>query len=335
MKYAAAMALAGELVSAEDSNHETFKRLVPLCPECGSPVYFRKEQDRISPKGKPYVIPAHWCHFQADQEKAVECEKRVAKYTSEERNKIKSKARNQRLKWLQRGFWGIFKKYYSNTHQISTLFKNDEHLLDSYDQLLKSNVNDWYKVSGLFEVYKDRLLIDSFDMVDVLIEEHKNNLNNDDQSIFWKIRHLNNENYAYALFIEAQKVFIEHNRSICSINFINKNYIQEILKFLSNKSSQSILIRLFLICFCNHILLIKQGERYNIINIEDPIFKSVPKPLIMHEVSPLSVKWYRSIIVGGTLMLIMMIPWDYEFSYLKEHGKFSKIIPEGYDYSMD
>lgn len=33
--------------------------------------------------------------------------------------------------------------------------------------------------------------------------------------------------------------------------------------------------------------------------------------------------------------LISMIPRDHEFSYLQEHGKFSPIIPEGYDYNVD
>ena len=103
MKYASAMKYGGELVNAIECDYDSFKQLVPLCPECKEPVYLRAGGDRKSSKGKPYKIGAHWCHFKGvSDEQVASCESRVNGYSEKDKQRIASKARGQRLKLLQR-----------------------------------------------------------------------------------------------------------------------------------------------------------------------------------------------------------------------------------------
>ena len=109
MKYASAMKYGGELVAAEDCTYDSFKELVPLCPNCKEPVYLRSGGQRESVKGKAYQIGPHWCHFKGiSAEQVAGCELRVNGYTEKDRAKIAAQARGQRLKLLQRWFWRVF-----------------------------------------------------------------------------------------------------------------------------------------------------------------------------------------------------------------------------------
>ena len=108
MKYASAMKYGGELVAAVDCDYNSFKELVPLCPNCKEPVYLRIGGQRESVKGKAYQIAPHWCHFKGiSAEQVAGCELRVNGYTEKDRAKIAAQARGQRLKLLQRWFWKI------------------------------------------------------------------------------------------------------------------------------------------------------------------------------------------------------------------------------------
>ena len=110
MKYASAMKYGGELVNAIECDYDSFKQLVPLCPECKEPVYLRAGGERRSSKGKPYKIGAHWCHFKGvSDEQVASCESRVNGYSEKDKQRIANKARGQRLKLLQRWFWKVWK----------------------------------------------------------------------------------------------------------------------------------------------------------------------------------------------------------------------------------
>ena len=109
MKHAAAMKYGGELVAAEDCTYDSFKELVPLCPNCKEPVFLRIGGDRLSVKGNEYMVGPHWCHFKGvSAEQIAGCEARVSGYTESDRQRIAAKARGQRLKLLQRWFWSVF-----------------------------------------------------------------------------------------------------------------------------------------------------------------------------------------------------------------------------------
>lgn len=109
MKYASAMKYGGELVDAVDCDYDSFKELIPLCPNCKEPVFLRTGGPRESVKGKAYQIGPHWCHFKGiSAEQVAGCELRVNGYTEKDRAKIAAQARGQRLKLLQRWFWEVF-----------------------------------------------------------------------------------------------------------------------------------------------------------------------------------------------------------------------------------
>jgi hypothetical protein len=112
MKYASAMKYGGELVAAIDCDYNSFKEMVPLCPNCKEPVYLRSGGQRESVKGKAYQIGPHWCHFKGiSAEQVSGCELRVNGYTEKDRAKIAAQARGQRLRLLQRWFWRVFSTY--------------------------------------------------------------------------------------------------------------------------------------------------------------------------------------------------------------------------------
>jgi hypothetical protein len=119
MKHAAAMKYGGELVAAEDCTYDSFKELVPLCPNCKEPVFLRIGGDRLSVKGNEYKIGPHWCHFKGvSAEQVASCENRVSGYTDKDRQRIATKARGQRLKLLQRWFWNVFREGFTKAFQI-------------------------------------------------------------------------------------------------------------------------------------------------------------------------------------------------------------------------
>lgn len=96
MKYAAALYYGGELVSAIECSHADYIRLIPLCPECHEPVFYR-----VGSNGKR---PA-WCHFKEGKHSDhAACEHRVNSYSHSDKKKAATKARDQRLKLIQRWF---------------------------------------------------------------------------------------------------------------------------------------------------------------------------------------------------------------------------------------
>lgn len=106
MKLAKAMRYGGELIDAIECDYSDFKRLIPLCPNCGEPVFLRKGGDRVSKLGKEFILPQHWSHFRSvSEEQKAACEARVSGYTDADRQRIQSQARGQRLKLIQRWFW--------------------------------------------------------------------------------------------------------------------------------------------------------------------------------------------------------------------------------------
>ena len=112
MKYASAMKYGGELVDAQDCDYDSFKELVPLCPNCKEPVFLRTGGQRESVKGKAYQIGPHWCHFKGiSKEQVAGCELRVNGYTEKDRAKIAAQARGQRLKLLQRWFMSVLRSH--------------------------------------------------------------------------------------------------------------------------------------------------------------------------------------------------------------------------------
>jgi hypothetical protein len=108
MKIASALKYGGELVEAEECDYDSFKQLIPLCPCCKEPVFLRVGGERLSKLGNTYTVGSHWAHFQGKTpEQVANCENRVNGFTAEDKQRIASKARGQRLKLLQRKFWSI------------------------------------------------------------------------------------------------------------------------------------------------------------------------------------------------------------------------------------
>lgn len=110
MKYAASIKYGGQLIDVLDADHNSYKHLGLLCPECKNPVFLREGHRRTAPKSKEIIeVDAAFAHFKAqDPAIALACEKRVARYDRKELEKRATAARNQRLKLLQRWFWDIF-----------------------------------------------------------------------------------------------------------------------------------------------------------------------------------------------------------------------------------
>jgi hypothetical protein len=154
MKYAAAMKYGGELVEAKDCDYDSFKELVPLCPNCKEPVFLRIGGDRTSPKGKAYQIGPHWCHFKGvSVEQAAGCELRVNNYSEKDRAKIAAQAKGQRLKLLQRWFWEVFRSNHAKSFELG--------IEDSIEKVNKSKNTDipkWFsKIIKSEQEYNSKL----------------------------------------------------------------------------------------------------------------------------------------------------------------------------------
>lgn len=109
MKYAKSLRYGGELIAAKDCDYKSFQKLLPLCPECSEPVHLRKGGNRTSSTGKSYEVATYWSHFKSvSAEQKASCEARVDSYSEVERQKIASKARGQRLRWLNQYFWQVW-----------------------------------------------------------------------------------------------------------------------------------------------------------------------------------------------------------------------------------
>ena len=106
------MFYGGVLIAATDADHDSYKRLGLLCPHCKDAVFLQAPSQRQG-EGKTVAIPAHFKHFKAKDPALVkECENRVNKYDAKEIRRQAARARNQRLRLLQRRFWEILTSYY-------------------------------------------------------------------------------------------------------------------------------------------------------------------------------------------------------------------------------
>ena len=106
------MFYGGVLIAATDADHDSYKRLGLLCPHCKDAVFLQAPSQRQG-EGKIVAIPTHFKHFKAKDPALVkECENRVNKYDAKEIRRSAARARNQRLRLLQRRFWEILTVYY-------------------------------------------------------------------------------------------------------------------------------------------------------------------------------------------------------------------------------
>lgn len=110
VKYAASIKYGGQLIDVLDCDHNSYKHLGLLCPECKNPVFLREGHSRTAPKSKELIkVEAAFAHFKAqDPAQVLACENRVAVYDRALLEKRAAAARNQRLKLLHRWFWQIF-----------------------------------------------------------------------------------------------------------------------------------------------------------------------------------------------------------------------------------
>lgn len=208
MKYAKAMKLGGELVSADECNYDDFKRLVPLCPECSEPVFLRKGSDRVSTKGKKFKIPQHWSHFDSvSEEQKASCEARVSAYTEKDRQRIASKARGQRLKWLQRWCFSVFRKY-------SLAIEKEDFSLPFPDSSI------WALASGFSKMINR---MSDEDVYEVCLKARE------DLYLFWN----DNENLPHSYVLDVCHESLHEAKSRSRI-------VSEVLRFMSSKRSSSL-----------------------------------------------------------------------------------------------
>lgn len=109
MRYASAMLYGGQLIDAADADKDLSGL---LCPHCKQPVFLQAGYScQVGDTG--VEIPAHFKHIIVRNSALVKkCESRVQKYDAAEIQRRAAQAKNQRLRILQRGFWGILVGYY-------------------------------------------------------------------------------------------------------------------------------------------------------------------------------------------------------------------------------
>lgn len=236
MEHAAAMKYGGELVAAVDCTYDSFKELVPLCPECKEPVFLRAGGDRLSTKGKAHKIGPHWCHFRGiSAEQVASCESRVNSYTEKDKQRIAAKARGQRLKLLQRWFWTV---------AVENACLNGEAGMESLETQLTHPCNyieipEWG--------------------IDKIAETLRKDIQGKTASAIWDIADnseigkigyspdfdddpdcdLNDPDF----YLDDYEVYTYSPRHINATNPLNQKIAIEVLSFLSSKSSRNILDR--------------------------------------------------------------------------------------------
>lgn len=134
MRYCKSLLYGGVLVDAQNANYEDYARLLLRCPnpQCGVPVHLvaakhREEHTRVAPKSKAIVlvkehdVPAYWSHF--DGIESETCELRVRQITQQDIERVRTQARNQRLRVFQRRFWQIVRdsQHFDSEEQIRAL----------------------------------------------------------------------------------------------------------------------------------------------------------------------------------------------------------------------
>lgn len=112
MRYAKAMYLAGEIVQANECNFNSSKDLGLVCPLCSQAVYLRsgalREQLLRNGQKKLQIINPYFAHYKTGFFD-YNCDNRILTKEGRDRlEKIKIKARNQRLKLYNRHLWEMF-----------------------------------------------------------------------------------------------------------------------------------------------------------------------------------------------------------------------------------
>lgn len=100
MKYAKSLT-SFELVAAEDCDRDQFKRLIPVCPECGVPVFLARGSNYM--RGKTLVaIDPYWAHFSLNSTiDHTACAQRIKKYGDDEVQTQQRRGREQRMELIE------------------------------------------------------------------------------------------------------------------------------------------------------------------------------------------------------------------------------------------
>jgi hypothetical protein len=172
MRYASSIRYGGQLIDAADVDYQAYKHLGLLCPNCKEPVFLQGESSRMLQE-KIVAIPAHFKHFAAaDSALVKQCEARVAKYDQKELELRATRARNQRLRLLQKWFWQIL---LNNAPCINNpgCFGKQEMLSRIEGVITRGEVY-------LVDNYKDDFYLIQSDNIEVWVNqatEHKEDLN--------------------------------------------------------------------------------------------------------------------------------------------------------------
>jgi hypothetical protein len=346
MKLASAMKYGGELVSAEDSDYNSFKELVPLCPNCKEPVFLRIGGDRLSVKGKEYKVGPHWCHFQGiSKEQVAGCELRVNGYTEKDRAKIAAQARGQRLELLQRWFWKVLMSAHKESFEGSIesaieKAKNFEPVakgwihkfIDCERERGSESNKDWKNRIELVisSVQSKHLLV--FDNKDfALRDKWEDRLSSDFTEIM---------DSRFPVLIEFQKEY-----SLGNIPFEaelkskqHAQLIREVCFFLWSKQNLSLLTSIFMLGFWEVIDYADQNPGFNPPGFT--VWREGDKLLMKPPLSVDSIKlktrfvsnesklqaiddwsWIYQICELHVLYLVATIPWASEFQRLEVEAK--------------
>lgn len=254
MKYAKSMKYGGELINAMECDYDSWFTLGVVCPECDESLYLRAGGHRISSKGKPYKVGAHWCHRQGTPEQVASCEKRVNNYTEKEKAKISAQAKGQRLKLLQRWFWKVVCKYhdssfvYGDSISISS-FSGINCTLNEAKNL--PSFKDWFLY--FLEIERDSLdcIADRYNVFKNVVNDHMSS-----KLISYPTELLVNHkgieidgglNYPIKQF----PVFPSRQKEGCLISQSqikqHKNICTEVMEFLYTRQSQEICLSLTLL----------------------------------------------------------------------------------------
>ena len=144
VKYAASIKYGGQLIDVADADHNSYKHLGLLCPECKNPVFLREGHTRTAPKSKELIkVEAAFAQFKAtDPAQVLACENRVAGYDRKELEKRAVAARNQRLKLLHRWFWDIYYRCFELERRLVGIEKleNQRHFAQHAHQVCETEM---------------------------------------------------------------------------------------------------------------------------------------------------------------------------------------------------
>lgn len=118
MKSALTIKYGGALVDADDCNEESYLKLGLVCPCCYRPVFWVRQQERMSKNLKQFIVNSHFSHPKAvSYEEAAACAERVSRISPKEKKQIEEKAKRQRLRLLEAWFWQILDRHWFYTEK--------------------------------------------------------------------------------------------------------------------------------------------------------------------------------------------------------------------------